>query len=324
MRATLFLLALACLVGVGASAQAQVARQEVHAFQSVTLSDTEFLGGKQDGKPVTLAGLLRLPKVGPDKLPAVILLHGAGGMGGTGSMIDEWSLELNQIGIATFAIDSWAGRGIVETATDQTRAGRLNRIVDAYRGLELLAKHQQIDPARIALMGFSHGGQSALYSAVTRFRKSYGPTDQEFAAHVAFYPPCMTTYRGDDQVTAKPIRVLHGTADDWNPLAPCRAYVERLSTLGKDIRLVEYPDAYHVFDAPAFKEALKVAAAPTTARCVLAEGDGGAIINEETKQPFSYGDACVVKGPTVAYQEAASKQARDYVRTFLRQVFALK
>jgi hypothetical protein len=50
------------------------------AFQAVTLTDTEFLNGKQDGKPVPLAGLLRLPKVGPDKLPVVILLHGAGGM----------------------------------------------------------------------------------------------------------------------------------------------------------------------------------------------------------------------------------------------------
>jgi dienelactone hydrolase len=321
----LHLITLACLIGLGAPAQAQVARQEVHAFQSVTLSDTEFLSGKQDGKPVTLAGLLRLPKVGPDKLPGVILLHGGGGMGGTASMIDEWSLELNQIGIATFAVDSWAGRGIVETLTDQTRAGRLNRIVDAYRALELLAKHRQIDPARIAVMGFSHGGQSALYSTVTRFRKAHGPTgEQEFAAHIAFYPACMTTYHGDDQVTAKPTRVLHGTADDYNPVAPCRAYVGRLSKVAKDIRLIEYPDANHVFDAPAFKQPRKLAAAPTTARCVLAEGDGGVIMNKETKQPFSYGDACVVKGPTVAYQEAASKQARDDVRTFLRQVFALK
>ena len=47
-------------------------------------------------------------------------------------------------------------------------------------------------------------------------------------------------------------------------------------------------------------------------------------MNEETRQPFNYGDACVVKGPTLAYHEAASKQAREYVRTFLREIFALK
>jgi dienelactone hydrolase len=201
----------------------------------------------------------------------------------------------------------------------------LNRIVDAYRALELLAKHRQIDPARIAVMGFSHGAQSALYSGVARFRKAYGPSgEHEFAAHIAFYPPCMTTYRGDGQFTARPIRVLHGAADDYNPIAPCRAFVDRISKLGSDIRLVEYPDAHHVFDAPMYRQPVKLAVAPTTARCSLAEGDNGVIMNEETKQPFSYGDACAVKGPTVAYNEAASDQARVYVRAFLKEVFALK
>ena len=322
MRISL-LIVLAGLV-VGAPAQAQVARQEHHALQSVTLSDADFLNKKRDGTPVTLSGHLRLPKVGPEKLPAVVLLHGSGGMGGSGSMIDEWSRELNQIGIATFAVDSFAGRGIVETVTDQTRLGRLNMIVDAYRALELLAKHRQIDPARIGVMGFSRGGQSSLYSSLSRFRKMHGSADGlQFTAHVALYATCGTTFLGDDDMT-KPIRLLHGSADDYVSIVPCRAYVERLSKAGKDIRLVEYPDAHHVFDAPAFKEPRKLAAAPTTARCLLAEADNGVILNQETKQPFSYSDACVVKGPTIAYNEAASNQARAYVRTFLKEVFALK
>jgi hypothetical protein len=40
---------------------------------------------------VTIAGELRIPKAGNEKLSAVVLLHGSGGVGGTGSMIDEWS-----------------------------------------------------------------------------------------------------------------------------------------------------------------------------------------------------------------------------------------
>jgi hypothetical protein len=47
------------------------------------------------------------------------------------------------------------------------------------------------------------------------------------------------------------------------------------------------------------------------------------ILNQETKQPFTYSDACVAQGPTVAYHEAGSKQARDYPRTSLK-VFAAK
>jgi dienelactone hydrolase len=239
-------------------------------------------------------------------------------------MIDEWSKELNEIGIATFAVDSFSGRGIIETITDQTRLGRLNMIIDAYRALDLLSRHRQIDATRIAVMGFSRGGQSSLYSSLIRFQKMHGPAGGlEFAAHIGFYAPCGTTYRGDDAV-AKPVRLLHGTADDYVPIGPCRSYVDRLSKSGKDIRLIEYPHAHHVFDAPAFKEPRKIAAAPTTRRCLMVEGDDGAVLNQETKQPFSYSDACVEKGPTVAYQAAASMQARAYVRGFLKEVFALK
>ena len=74
-----------------AGAEAQVARQEIHPLQSVTLSDADFLNGKKDGTPVMLSGVLRLPKVGNENSPAVVLLHGSGGQGGTGAPIDEWS-----------------------------------------------------------------------------------------------------------------------------------------------------------------------------------------------------------------------------------------
>ena len=56
----------------------------------------------------------------------------------------------------------------------------------------------------------------------------------------------------------------------------------------------------------------------------MGEGDNGVVINQDTKQPFSWSDACVEKGVTVAYQEAASTQSRVYVRAFLKEVFALK
>jgi len=322
MKTTL-LIALAGVLLVGGETQAQTARQEFYSLQSVTLSDADFLTGKKDGTSVALAGALRFPRLGPEKLPAVVLLHGSGGLGGSGNIIDEWSRELNEIGVATFAVDSFSGRGIVETVTDQTRLGRLNMIIDAYRALSLLSKHSQIDAARIAVMGFSRGAQSSLYSSLTRFQKMHGPEGLEFAAHIGLYAPCGTTYRGDDTVV-KPIRLLHGTADDYVPIGPCRAYVDRLSKAGRDIRLVEYPDAHHVFDAPAFKEPRKISGAATTRRCQMAEGDNGVVLNQETKQPFRYDDACVEKGPTVAYQEAAGTQARAYVRGFLKEVFALK
>jgi dienelactone hydrolase len=212
------------------SANAQLARPEVLPIASVTITDSDLLAGRV-GKLVSITGNLRVPKSANDKLPAVILLHGSGGIGGAGSTIDGWSRELNQLGIATFAIDSFAGRGIVSTVMDQTQLARLNMVVDAYRALDLLAKDPRFDPNRIAVMGFSRGAQSALYSAMNRF-SSLANNNVRFAAHVVFYADCTTTYLGDTDVNAS-IRILHGVRDNWNAIAPCRAYVERLTRDGK-------------------------------------------------------------------------------------------
>jgi poly(3-hydroxybutyrate) depolymerase len=81
------------LAALLAPANAQVARLEVYPVPTVTLKDSDFLAGRKDGVPVTIAGELRIPNANTDKLPAVVLLHGSGGIGGAGSMIDEWSRE---------------------------------------------------------------------------------------------------------------------------------------------------------------------------------------------------------------------------------------
>jgi hypothetical protein len=53
------------------------ARMELCLIESTTLTGEQFLTGNKRGKPVTLAGELRIPKPGTDRLPAVILMHGS-------------------------------------------------------------------------------------------------------------------------------------------------------------------------------------------------------------------------------------------------------
>jgi dienelactone hydrolase len=318
-----FALAGAILALFVSFAKAQVARFEVWPVESITLKDSDFLAGRDAAKSVLIAGELRLPKLGAGQLPAVVLLHGSGGVGGSGAPVDEWSRDLNRLGIATLALDSFSGRGIRATSADQAQLGRLNMVVDAYRALGLLAKDPRIDPARIAVMGFSRGGQSALYSAMSRLYRLQGPKDgTQFAAHLAVYPDCMTSYKDDTEVT-RPIRIFHGTADDYNPVAPCRAYAERLIAAHRDVRLIEYADAAHVFDAPALKTPVIMTNATTNRRCRMFEDGQSVIVNAETKQPFSYEDACVEKGPTIAFNEAAYTKAHVDVRAFLTGLFKL-
>ena len=132
------------------------------------------------------------------------------------------------MGVSTFVIDGMTGRGLTGVGDKQAALGRLNFILDIYRSLEILAKHPRVDPNRIVLMGFSRGGQAALYSSVNRFQKLWNKSGVEFAAYVAFYPDCATTYRNDTEVAKRPIRIFHGTPDNYNPVAPCKAFVERL------------------------------------------------------------------------------------------------
>jgi hypothetical protein len=111
---------------LASSAHAQFARQELLAFQSITLSDDDLLQGKNDGKAVTLAARLLLPGVAADaKYPAVILIHGSGGVGGAGASVAQWERELPTAGIAVFTVDSFTGRGIVSTVADQSQLGLL-------------------------------------------------------------------------------------------------------------------------------------------------------------------------------------------------------
>jgi dienelactone hydrolase len=307
-------LLLACAV-LPAASVAQIARDEIHVFGSLTASENDFLANKRGTTTVTIAGDLRIPRPGNGKLPVVIVLHGTGGIGGS---ITDWERELNVMGIATFRIDSYSGRGLTTTFADQDQFGRLNLMFDAWRAFELLEKHPRVDPDRIALMGFSLGGQATLVAAAKRFQSMYGAASgREFAAYVPFYPQCNIRYKHDDVLSQRPVRIFHGEADDWAPIAPCRTYAEQAQKKGADLTLTEYPNAHHVFDWPALAPPVRVQVAQAIKGCTVVEGDTGRLVSAATGQPFTWKDPCVERGATVGYDEAAFTASRKAVKEFL-------
>jgi len=314
--------AIAFLAHAAAAQTLPFARMEVHPVLSMTVTGEQFLTGDLNGKPVTLAGELRLPKSGSDKVPAIVLVHGSGGLSASP---DLWARELNATGLAVFILDSFAGRGIVSTVSDQSQLHSLAMMVDAYRALALLAEHPRIDRDRIAVMGFSKGAVASVYSSNRRFRQLYGPQGVEFAAHIGLYTPCNVAYRDDEKTTGKPIRLFHGIADDYVSIGPCRDYAARLTQAGADVALAEYPDAYHAYDNPAYATPLRLPAAQTTRSCFLEEGDGGAIVNARTRKVYDLAtDPCVEKGPQIAYNAAAHQATVAAVKDFLKATFKLE
>ena len=220
-------------------------------FESVpVITLNEFLNGETNKKSVKISGKLIFPKKeSTASLPAVVLLHGSGGprIG-----VKYWSKILQKIGIVTFIVDSNSARGCPLDSKSRCKIYAehqgMGNIIDAYRALELLSTHPQIDPNRIALMGFSVGGKATLYASVKRFQKMWGTPGLEFAAYIPFYPACNIKFDDDEKISDKPIRIFYGEVDEWSSPIPCQEYVDRLRKAGKDATITIYPEAHHNFD----------------------------------------------------------------------------
>jgi dienelactone hydrolase len=267
------------------------ARVELHPISSLTISDQQFLTGDANGKQVTVTGEFRIAQ-GSGRLPVVVLIHGSGGMGPN---IEYWAHEFNAMGISTFALDGFTGRGLTSVNTDQ------------------------------ALMGFSRGGQATLFASLKRFHQMWNKSGTDFAVYIPFYPDCMTTYLSDTDVSDKPIRIFHGAPDDYNPVAPCKRFVERLRGAGRDVVLTEYPNVWHAFDNPLGSAVpVVVKGAQTVRNCQIAEEPKGVLINVASKQQFTYKDACVDRDPHVNHDAEATQAATNAVKGVLKTAFKLE
>jgi dienelactone hydrolase len=322
MKNTLKFLIISVSILLSQSVSAQyAARTEVYPLPSMTLSTAQMLRGQTNGKPVMLAGELRMPAGKPGtKFPAIVLVHGSSGIG---INIDRWARELNTIGVAAFVLDSFTARGIVSTSADQSQLDHLAMLYDAYRALDLLASHPRIDPNRIGILGFSKGGVAGVYAAMDRFNNVYGSKKSRFAVYLAFYPPCYQ-YQDDDKVDKKPIIIFHGVADDYVPMAPCREYVNRLQAIGVNIKLIGYANSYHGFDIEGLPEKIYMPTVQQAAKCRLTEASGGNLINADTGKELSRNDACAGLGATVGYNKAAHQKSIEDMMREVRSVFKLE
>jgi len=186
----------------------------------------------------TIAGELKLP-AGKKPFPAVVLVHSCLGLPANRAAIME---RIAAWGYAALFVDDFGPRGLKETcAVDFPDA-----VSDAFGALAYLARRSDVDPARIAVVGYSQGGDVALKVAAAPSRPAFGLKNLAFRAAAAFYPPC------DNEAAAMlriPTLILIGASDSVTPAADCRL-------LAKDqpesVRLIVYKGAGHGFDDPEF------------------------------------------------------------------------
>lgn len=181
-------------------------------------------------------------------VPAVVLLHGAGGVLSSREM--HYAAQFAEMGIAALVVDVFGARREVAT-------GFVNRLIhiteaamvtDAYAALAWLDRQPAIDGERVALIGFSYGGMTTVFAAYRQVAELLaGLEGPRFAAHIAFYGPCIARLR-NVRTTGAPVLFLAGGRDAIVDQDRCKEIQDDLRRGGSHVENVLYPDGLHLWD----------------------------------------------------------------------------
>lgn len=231
------------------------------------------------GETEELTGILTRPP-GNGKFPAVVLLHGCGGI--HPSWGDAWARRIQEWGYVAFQVDSFEPRGSIFPTREALSAacqtfgtvGAWTRAYDAHAARVYLAALPFVHRERIAVMGQSQGGDAVLWAVSDnpRYPAKFRYTDP-FAAAIALYPYCFNELHR----LGAPLLILIGKLDYSTPAYRCERMKLRDSP-NHAMRLKIYPDAHHGFDVDAPKR--------------------------------------IVTGQTMAYHAVATRNAIDEVKKF--------
>ena len=190
-----------------------------------------------------------------ERAPAVVLLHGCSGAydkrGVLSQRMRDYAALLNRAGMHALVLDSLTPRGETQNCTQKVRSRLItqaHRRIDALSALEWLAARDDVDPARLGLLGWSNGGSTVLAATNERHTDAVSGDDVRPAFAIAFYPGCDADLKRGYE-PAVPLLMLVGEADDWTPAKPCLALARSAGEPRPQI--VAYPGAFHGFDSDA-------------------------------------------------------------------------
>lgn len=202
--------------------------------------DVEY---KHDG--TTLQGYLAVPTLrAGDRRPAVLIVHDWNGLGDYEKRRARMVAEL---GYVALAVDVY-GKG-VRPATPQASGAEAGK----YRGnrpllrarlqaaLEWVAKRRDVDPRRVAVMGYCFGGLAALELA---------RSGAAVVGAVSFHGSLDTPTPADSKKIRGQILVLHGADDPFVPPAQVESFKKEMREGDVRYTFVAYPGAVHSFTEP--------------------------------------------------------------------------
>jgi dienelactone hydrolase len=211
-------------------------------------------GSLTGGKPTLLGGVMMRPD-GAGPFPAVVALHGCGGLFREGVLAAReaaWAQLLTSHGYVVLFPDSFGPRDVTTDCEGRVRAWA-ERSYDAYGALLYLQTQSFVIGDRIGVMGWSHGGGTVIFAISPS--SSAHPADLpngDFRAAVAFYPAWCSRLSIDWKPDI-PFLLEIGAQDDSIQPAPCIERVEAARAAGAPMEIKVYDRAVHDFDWPGDK-----------------------------------------------------------------------
>ncbi len=184
-------------------------------------------------------GKLRLPD-DVERSPVVVMIPGTAGVDRRQRFYRK---PLLAHGIGTFVLDIKSG--VFRSTRDRPEVDHNLPVV--MRALRMLRKRPDIDPARVAIMGWSYGATIAMRFA----RQSYADElfesgEKPFAAHVGIYGGC---HKREHLLLDVPMLLITGLEDTIVPPERCEKFKDNYpKALYPGVKVVFLENAHHGFD----------------------------------------------------------------------------
>ena len=271
-------------------------------------------------------GVLTIPE-GLEQNQKVPLIIGVAGSVDWASHHLEYIQMYQELGIATFELQSFQSRSVNSTVGSQVNVTTAMMILDSYRAFEVLSQNENINKDKVAITGWSLGGGVSLFSAWLPLKNAIN-RDLKFTAHLSYYPPCIVEPSILD-FSDSPIRLLVGELDDWVPSEACIDLASKMKDKGADVEVVVYKDSHHSFDKEG--DPVVVKNGYKLKDCRLKMRDDGAVVmnflNIPMTTPFlqKVGLALCTKGifaergPTFGGNPQAREKSFNFSKDFMQK-----
>lgn len=220
----------------------QAPRRQKSAEPARRAAEAEGAGFTIDGRRVRV-DVVKADAVSDEQTPAVLILHGAGGLG-DGTLFYPQAKALAERGISAFVVHYFDGIPQSHKAAPILHDEREKVIAEA---VSYVSRQSYVDSDRIGVFGLSLGGFHAL---------SLGSRDERIQAvvNVVGAMPAEVQRRGVHRMP--PTLVLHGERDRTVPVRRAHDLVSLLQDVGAEHEVMIYEGQGHTFRGEAREDSI--------------------------------------------------------------------